>query len=208
MVIIITVSGVSGPGAGSSETNTFNGPTFHKRSRTSWEGATPSGQMVRTPLPFHVLQKAARRADQATKKIHWAETRQRRESFKTTGDSACTPEAFLLSWKYPPSGCLFYSSMCLIPLSFLSSCPVFPSFPPIPLSFLSFLLSVLNLLSSIPRAVKLEPAVQAEIKLMGYSMLTEFQKIQAFSPSSVEKDYLAPWIYSDFWLTLDRLFKS
>lgn len=52
--IIITVSGVSGPGAGSSETNVFNGPTLHKCSLPSLEGTTPSGQMVRTPLPSHV----------------------------------------------------------------------------------------------------------------------------------------------------------
>ena len=51
MKIIITVSGVSGPGAGSSETNMCNGLTFYKCSRTSWEGAIPSGQMVRTALP-------------------------------------------------------------------------------------------------------------------------------------------------------------
>lgn len=92
-----------------------------------------------------------------------AEDRQRRESSRTTGTRLAL-QKHLYSHGDTQRPLSFCFSVCLISLSFLAFCPVYPSFPSIPLSSLFFLLSVLNLLLSIPRAVKRKPAVLVEIK--------------------------------------------
>ena len=183
--MIITVSGVSEPGAGSSET-VFNGPTFHKCLHTSLEGTALGRWGERTSHP--TCSGGGPRAGQAAKRIFRAEHQLGIDKLQNRRGLICAQAEFALTSKHQWSCHLFLVS--LVPFSF------------------PFLLSVLKRLWNVPMAVKFKPAVQAEIKPMGHITLTEFLEIQAFFCPHRQKEYPGPWIHPDFLLTLMGLFQS